>query len=372
MHFTFLTFLLIGLGLPYVWGVTMLLIGLYRVKWGHNSDIHFVSIVVAARDEEKHIGNCLAALSAQQYPKQKYEIVVVDDRSTDRTSEIVDKWVQQTDKVRLLHVGPEPSPLVGKKRALDLGIRHSRGEIILTTDADCSPKSTWLRGMVAYFEPKVGLVTGYTYTEERGEKVSFPQKLRSLERIAVAAVAAGSIGLGRGLTCTGQNLAYRRQAYLEVGGFSKIGHLRSGDDDLFVQLIDRYTKWEKRYSFSKETHVRSIAPERIEQYVQQEKRRTSKVFLYSPWLITCLISTYGFYVLLLVTLGLSFFFWNQMYIAWIVFGIKTTMELSLLLRISSLLNRKDLLAFFPVAMFLHIPYLIIFGMWGTVGTYRWK
>ena len=337
-----------------------------------NTEIPFVSVVIAARNEEKHIGDCLAALTVQDYPEGKYEIIVVDDRSHDRTSQIVDEWKKGRHTVRLFHVGTEPSPLVGKKRALDFGIRKSHGEIILTTDADCVPKSTWIRGLVSHFEPQVGFVAGYSYTEEPAENVSFLHTLRSLERIAVAAVAAGSIGLGKSITCTGQNLAYRKKAYLDVGGFSKIGHLLSGDDDLFIQLISRHTDWKKKYSFSRKTHVRTTAPVTFEHFIQQEKRRASKGFLYPRWLTAYLIAAYGFYCLLLTTLVLSFIYWSPLAIAWIVLGIKALTDFSLLFKMCSLLHRRDLLAVFPIAEVLHIPYLIIFGLWGTFGHYKWK
>ena len=369
---TVLTIALLGLGLPYLCSVGALIFGLGRLRRGQNADMPCVSVVVAARNEEEHIGDCLAALTTQDYPPQKIEIIVVDDRSDDRTSQIASKWAEKADRVHLFRVGSDPSPLVGKKRALDVGIRHSRGEIILTTDADCTPKPTWIRGMLSYFEPGVGLVAGYSYTDERGERVPLLQRLRSLERIAVAAVAAGSIGLRRGVTCSGQNLAYRKETFMDVGGFSKIGHLRSGDDDLFLQRIGRFTSWEQRYALSPDTHVRTRAPSGVRQFIQQEKRRASKGFLYSPWLIAILLPTYGFHVFLFVALGLSFIYWSYTYTSWFLLGAKVATEFLLLLTVCSMLRRTDLLALFPMAELLHIPYVIIFGLWGTLGTYRWK
>ncbi|UCE17897.1 MAG: glycosyltransferase [Gemmatimonadota bacterium] len=337
-----------------------------------NNETPFVSIIVAARNEDRHIEHCVTALIDQDYPQQRYEIIVVDDRSHDRTPEIVNTMLERSKNLRLFHVGTEPSPLVGKKRALDLGIRQSRGEIILTTDADCLPKSTWIGGMIKYFEPSVGLVAGYTYTEEPGERVTVLQRLRSVERISVAAVAAGSIGWGQGLTCTGQNLAYRKKVYYDVGGFSKIGHVRSGDDDLLIQRVHRKTSWQTRYAVSSETYVRTKPPSGARPYIQQEKRRASKGFLYPPWLTLSLLALYSFYILLFVSLWISFFDWNHFSIAWYVLGAKAFGEFPLLVKICTLLNRKDLVVLFPVAEIVHIPYLIIFGLWGTLCTYSWK
>ena len=372
MILTILTSLLLGLCVLYLCGIGLLLIGLRRLRDGTSNETPYVSIVVAARNEEKHIEKCFSALTAQDYPQQRYEIIIVDDRSQDRTSEIVQQLCEKSENVRLYCVGTESSPLVGKKRALDLGIQHSRGEIILTTDADCVPKSSWIGGMIKYFEPGVGLVAGFSFTDKPGEKVTLVQKLRSLERLSVAAVADGSIGWEKGLTCTGQNLAYRKRAYYDVGGFSKIGHLRSGDDDLLIQLVDRETTWQKRYAISPDTYVRTVPPSGTEQFIQQEKRRTSKGFLYPPWLITSLCATYCFYVLLFVSLCFSFIYWNLFFVAWYVLGAKACGELFLLFKISALFNRRDLLILFPVAEVIHIPYFIVFGLLGTVGTYTWK
>ena len=367
-----LLLVLTALGLLYGLGVALLIIGLFNIKAGRTMSRPFVSVVIAARDEEKTIGRCLAALSDQDYPASRYEVIVVDDRSSDGTGGVLAAWSGRMKNLRWLQVGTEPSPLTGKKRALDLGIRGSRGEIILTTDADCLPKPTWIGAMVRAFEPAVGLVAGYASTEEPGERTSLLRQLRSLERMAVAGVAAGSIGLGRGLTAVGQNLAYRKSVYVEVGGFSKIGNLRSGDDDLFIQLVSRSTSWEMRYATARETHVRTTAPTGLARNIQQDRRRASKGLHYQPWLVACLIGLYCFYGLLFCLLCLSPVYWAQLRLAWAVFGLKMVLDGILIYRICSLLGRRDLLPLFPAGEVLHLPYVLLFGAWGTLGTYRWK
>ena len=372
MILTIATILLIVLGSLYMSEILMLIVGLHRLRPGENPETPYVSIIVAARNEEHTIGPCLSALTAQTYPQEKYEIIVVDDESVDHTLDRTKNWTEQFKNIQVLRVDPETSSLIGKKRALDLGIQRSTGEIILTTDADCMPRTTWIQGMLAYFEPDVGLVAGYSYTEEPEEKVSVLQKLRSLERIAVAAVAAGSIGLGKGMTCTGQNVAYRKKAYTDVGGFTKIGHLRSGDDDLLIQLIDRNTSWNIRYATTPETYVLTKPPIESRQYLEQEKRRASKGLFYPPWLIILLLFLLAFYTILLLSLCFSFFDWNHFSLAWLVLALKIIIDFFLLLKICTMLNRRDLLIFFPVAEVLHIPYVLVFGVWGTLGKYTWK
>ena len=108
------------------------------------------------------------------------------------------------------------------------------------------------------------------------------------------------------------------------------------------------------------------------QFFHQEKRRASKGFLYPPWLIAVLLAVYCFYALLFVSLCLSFAYWNDFRAAWFVLGAKALGEFVLLVTAGTLLNRKDLLPLFPLAECIHMPYLIVFGLWGTLGTYTWK
>ena len=112
-----------------------------------------VSIVIAARNEEKNIKQCLEKCVNQAYPSIKFEIVVVNDRSEDKTAKIIKKFAIDYKNVRLINIEALPAEYKnsGKKYALKQGIENSKGEIILLTDADCLPKTGWIKGIVQYF-----------------------------------------------------------------------------------------------------------------------------------------------------------------------------------------------------------------------------
>ena len=133
-------------------------LGLLRRTGASNKSQPFVSIVVAARNEEDFIANCLKSLSNQTYPIDSYEIIVVDDESTDRTREIVETF----KRVRCLAPSVEFAAFAAKKRPMATGIAKARGELILTTDADCTVPETWIETMVAHFESDVSVVAGYS------------------------------------------------------------------------------------------------------------------------------------------------------------------------------------------------------------------
>ena len=127
-------YLLAFCALTYLLGACWFVAGMRRRPGNANAErVQLVSVVVAARDEAAHIASCLRALLAQDYPQDRYEIIVVDDGSTDGTGHIVREFGGETASVRLLRTEGSGS----KKAALSLGIAEARGEVILTTDADC-------------------------------------------------------------------------------------------------------------------------------------------------------------------------------------------------------------------------------------------
>jgi cellulose synthase/poly-beta-1,6-N-acetylglucosamine synthase-like glycosyltransferase len=346
----------------------LVLWGLFRVREGRNQRLDTVSVVVAAKNESGSIGACLEALLSQDYPSEGYEIVVVDDGSTDATAEIVKGFAQENPNLKLLNAHNGDNHLRAKKRALQRGIENSHGDIILITDADCLPTSTWIRAMIRHFEPDVGLVVG----QVRHAGSSFWQRLCALERLSVAAVAAGAIGLGRGLTAIGSNLGYRRRVFQDVNGFKNLSAPLSGDDDLFVQLVSRKTRWRLRYAFGPQAAVTTELPANLSQFVAQQRRRASKGQYYPLWLQAILAEVWLMNLALAVTLPFSLGHPTAYFLPLIAFAGKALGESLILIKVSQLFKTRGLLRFFPLAAILHIPYFLVFSIWGTLGGYRWK
>jgi Glycosyltransferases, probably involved in cell wall biogenesis len=264
-----------------------LTIGLRRCKQTKSPLQPFVSVIVAARNEERTIGLVLDCLSHQTYTH--YEIIIVDDRSTDNTAAIIADFQKKNPAIKRIDIATVPSDMPAKKNALRAGINASKGEILCFTDADCFPPSTWLEELVQQFAPEVGLVAGYSpYTIPSGKtitngilrKIFF--KFITYEEFRAAIWSSGAIGWNLGWLCTGRNLAYRRKVYDEVGGFEKIKQSISGDDDLFLQLVRKQTNWEIRYVKTKESFVPTVPPADFRSFVEQRKRHfsASKVFTF--------------------------------------------------------------------------------------------
>ena len=264
-----------------------LTIGLRRCKQTKSPLQPFVSVIAAARNEERTIGKVLECLSQQTYTH--YEIIIVNDRSTDNTAAIIADFQMKNPAIKRIDITTVPNDMPAKKNALRAGINASKGEILCFTDADCFPPPTWVAELVQQFEPKVGLVAGYSpytipsdKTRTNGLSKTLFFKFIAYEEFRAAIWSSGAIGWNLGWLCTGRNLAYRRKVYDEVGGFEKIKQSISGDDDLFLQLVRRQTDWEIHYVKTRESFVPTVPPADFRSFVEQRKRHFSatKVFTF--------------------------------------------------------------------------------------------
>ncbi|MDZ7378309.1 MAG: glycosyltransferase [candidate division KSB1 bacterium] len=246
-----LTLLLGILGITYSIVGLWLLRALRRSPRGERTDLPRVTVVVAARDEEANLPYCLASLAVLDYPLDRLEIVLVDHDSRDRTPELLASFCARHPHARVVHVSDGVHTLCGKAAAVAAGIEHSHGEIILLTDADCAVPRNWVRSLVRYFSEGVGMVCGFTTVDGRGGHFAQAQ---ALDWLYLLAAAAGAGIRGRPLTWVGNNLAFRRQAYDEVGGYSGVGFSLTEDFALF-KAICATRRWDVRFVTAPEALV---------------------------------------------------------------------------------------------------------------------
>jgi cellulose synthase/poly-beta-1,6-N-acetylglucosamine synthase-like glycosyltransferase len=250
-----------------------------------------VSVLVAARNEERDLPRLLASLAAQDYPADQCEFILINDGATDRTPELIQAWADRDERFRLINLEDAPIGSVGpKKRALQAGLNFSRGEIILVTDADCCASLAWISCMAGYFTDGVGAVCGAVrYTPEK----TFYSRLAAGEGLMKAVLNAGVIGLGGALSCAGANFAYKKEAFTQVGGFDQGGTSLSGDDDLLLQRF-RHAGLKIRYNFSPEARVETEPPAHKSEYWLRKRRHLSAGRHYAlHWIILATVLYLG-------------------------------------------------------------------------------
>ena len=237
-----------------------------------------VSIVVSARNEAHQISALIAAIHAQTYPKDQLELIIVDDRSTDTTREVIAQAAQQHDYIRYLRVSEGVPGWGPKKWALTQGIKAAKNEIILQTDADCRPNENWVSSMMAGFaDPKVGFVCGPAIIESKNPRLS-PYFV--LDSLVPQAFIAAALRFQWPLSCTGQNLGFRRGLFMALNGYEGIHSYRSGDDDLWMHKVGSTRQVKFWYNDSHWGHVYSDAPESMKEICIQRLRYMSKSLTY--------------------------------------------------------------------------------------------
>lgn len=190
-----------------------------------------VSIVVAAHNEYRNLEQNLDSWLNQDYPD--FEVVVINDRSTDDSHLVLLQKAQENPRLKIVHLDPDYVRNGGKKLALTLGFKKAQFPYFVLTDADCKPASDqWLKHMCQAFKPGIDLVIApsplVVHPGFLGGVIHFETLLTHLHFLGWGLRKTPYMGLGR-------NLAYTRSAYDGVGGFSQHHHIPAGDDDLFVQ-----------------------------------------------------------------------------------------------------------------------------------------
>jgi cellulose synthase/poly-beta-1,6-N-acetylglucosamine synthase-like glycosyltransferase len=354
----------------YIFVVITFIAGWARIK-AYKAISHkaktFVSIIIAARNEEDKIAKTIDDVLAQRYPKELFELIIIDDHSVDRTAEIVSSY----PSVKLIQLN-EPQALNSyKKMAIQKAIGIAKGSLIITTDADCRMGNKWLETVVAYYE-EYGykmISSPVAYDEEK----SFFEELQSLEFAYLIGLGASTIGNKNPSTCNGANLAYEKKAFFEVGGFTGIDDLASGDDELLLHKMAAVYGDKIGFLKSKDAVVYTHAKPTLKEFIQQRKRWASKSTRYKDKSVIILgVSIWLFNVSIVLNAILCVFF-NGL-LPFLLFQIisKLLIEFVFLYKMMGFFKRMSLLFWLPILNVLHVIYFIYIGIAGNSGKYNWK
>lgn len=341
------------------------------------NDTTSVTVVIAARNEEENIENCLHAILAQSYPPEYFEVIVVDDASEDSTNIKIQEFCNKYKHIKLITLDKN-SALLGKKNALHAAIKGAKGELIITTDADCSMGSDWLNTIVRYYITSKAkmIVAPVCFYDEN----TVFEKMQSLEFMALMLSGGASLYFNKAIMCNGANLAYTKEVFNEVNGFKDIDQRPSGDDVLLMYKIAE--KYPQGICFLKHNKaiVYTKAKTTVAAFMDQRKRWASKGFnalnTDTKWVSSIV---YLFNLFLLITTVLSLFYCkNQLFplsffkICLILFGIKCFIDFLLLFLSASFFRKRHFLIYFLPEQFLYVTYVVMVGFLGSMGNYEWK
>lgn len=330
----------------------------------------FISLIIPFRNESENILNSLSSIVKLEYSKEKLEVIFVNDFSDDNSVELLYK-AEKPDNIKVLSVPDNYSTFQHKKRAIRFGIENSKGEIIVTTDADCIHSPIWLKTLLSRFDKETGFVSGPVEFTDEPTLFSSMQKL---EFSGLVLTGAGLIGINDPLICNAANIAYRRKAFDLTGGFYYKHSLSSGDDELLMQKIKKETSYKIRFCMDKNAIVKTAPNKDLNQFYNQRKRWASKGLFYSDKLLVLkLILIFLFYLSLPAQVILGIMLSPLFFVTFLIsLVLKALMEYLIIKTGASKLFSLEILKPFIPAEILHIPYILIAGISGVFGNYLWK
>lgn len=323
-----------------------------------------VSIVICARDEEENLRKFLPFFLEQDYPE--YEVIVINDASYDNTDDYISLMMKSYPHLRTTFVPDGTTNLSTKKLGITLGIKASKYDLILLTDADCMPEGKdWISKMVRNYTPETEFVLGYGgYLKKKG----FLNKIIKFDTLFVAMQYLGMAEADRPHMGVGRNLSYRKETFFNMKGFAGTLNLQSGDDDL---LVNRgATSTNTRIEVSKESTTWSEPKRTFRQWYAQKERHLSVSDKYNNSSKTRLtiepVSRGLFYLtsIAMIILGVLNFNWIVIGFSGLILISRYILQLSIINKTAKILGEQKFYLTIPI-FDIFIPllnlFILIFG-----------
>lgn len=357
LEYLFITFIVIFC-IQFIFYI--LIFGRFTYSDNHQKTSSFnkaVSVIICAKNEAENLEKNLPLLLKQNY--SKFELVLINDCSTDNTLEVMEKFNKDYNSLtKIVDVKPNEQFWGSKKYALTLGIKAASFEHLLFIDADCIPKSnSWISEMTHQFNNQVNIVLGYGSYKKI--KNSFLNKVIRFETLLTALQYFSYSKIGLPYMGVGRNLAYTKTLFFENSGFIKHMHIKSGDDDLFINQAA--TKNNTTNCISALSFTESIPKNSFKDWFQQKRRHISTASYYKPlhkYLLGLFYSSQITFWILSITLLL----FNYQWIAVLsLFTLRIIISYLIIGNSANKLNEKDLVLFSPFfELFLILAQLFIF------------
>ena len=351
-----------------------LLMLLYLIGWKKTPAFSFnsdgipeaaISIIVPVRNEEKNIQSILSSLSKQAYPKNKYEVIVVDDFSEDNT--IAAAKALNISIIKIIPLSGKG----GKKNAITEGVKNASGDLIITTDADCEMGEKWLSAINSFYQKeKPKLMVGPVLV--KAEK-SFFQIIQSQEITVLTACAGAALYYDMPILCSGANLIYEKEAFLAVNGYEGNDSIPSGDDVFLMFKIHKQFPKQVKYVKSRDGAVYTHPATALDAALNQRKRWASKTFSYEDMIVLAIAVLVFLTNLFLVLFFLLFLVKGVGLILFLLLaGMKITVDYLILNSANAFFSKKNHTASFFLISIFYPVYVSLIGFCAPFTGYSWK
>lgn len=332
------------------------------------------TVIVPFRNEEVHLTNLLQSLAEVDYPQNSWEIILVNDASTDNSLEVINKCISQYALTNIDVIDNVRTSASPKKDALQTAIHTSKHQWIVTTDADCNVPINWLNTLDAIIQQQSPLMVIMPVAIATTAQPSFLNAYEQLDFLSLMGATAGSFYMGLPFLCNGANLAYDKKAFTAVQGFANNNHIASGDDHFLLEKFQEKFKNRISYLRSPDAIVTTQPQEQWNIFIAQRTRWAAKSSAYTFW-FSKLMGILVLGVNLLSVVGVLYYAFAKagtQSIILMCLVIKLVVDVILIASEASFYNRKRYLKWYPVVMVCY-PFISTFIALRLLTTgYQWK
>ncbi|MBK7627021.1 MAG: glycosyltransferase [Bacteroidales bacterium] len=335
----------------------ILLLGIYRGLRKINpynissEPLEFVSVIVACRNEELHLPGLLGSLSDQDYPSHLYEVIVVNDNSTDKTFETASSFSGKNNINTINNTG------TGKKKAIETGINAASGKLIITTDADCTPGKNWIRTIASFYEDhKPDLII---CPVQLSPMPGFFGKFQELEFLSLQGITAGTASNGKPVICNGANLAFTKESYLKHS--ENLHHeIASGDDVFLLHSIKKAPQSKILWLESANALITAASSPTIKSFIKQRNRWISKSGSIKDF-YTIVLGIVTFVTILLQPVLLIAGIFDPVFLIvfLVVFALKSIPDFLILQNTTRRYGKESLMKWFLISQIIYPYYVLI-------------
>lgn len=266
--------------------IVLILLFRFNFKPQHSSNTlewPFVTVLIAVRNEEENISNCVESLLSLDYPTSKLEILIGNDDSTDNTQAIINQLAAKNNKISIIEIRPQYEGLVAKSKVLAQLAQYAKGDILAVTDADVIVNRSWLKAMVSPVLKGADAVSGYT--EVQGH--SWLGKCQTFDWGSNIFLLKVMADIDIPVSALGNNMLIKKEAYEKIGGFETLGPTIV--EDLKLSQILSKTTHKIEQLVGQEAIAETKPVTSIKGLVAQRKRWLSGIIKYHPVLSLILI-----------------------------------------------------------------------------------
>jgi len=341
--------------------------------WTETPDVHAsptdtirVTVIVPFRNEAEHLYRLVSSLLKQEYDYTLWEVVLVNDHSTDQFRQALAPFLNE--RIRLIDL---PLDRGGKKAAITFGVQSSQSDIIVTTDADCEVLPSWLSTLTSPFrENKVMMVTGPVSMRGNGGWFS---KMQVLEFSSLTGSTASLIQWRLPTMCNGANLAFRRQVFLEVKGYEGNEHVFSGDDEFLMRKVVKKWPYSVVFCKSKSAIVHTEVQRSIREFISQRIRWAGK-WKENDSIVSkaVAVAVFCFHILFLSALVAAAIGALRGYLFFTLLASKLLVEVIFLLPVVHFLGQRWRWTVFLLLQVLHPIYVVVIAILSRFKKVSWK